>query len=190
MLRPNFLTDKFDAALDYAAYVATGTEQQRQRWKQVYDLAAVTADQAKRLREFTRPMNVLVISGIWCGDCVQQGPLIQRIAEANPKVIHLKFIDRDLHADLSDPLKLNGGGRVPVALLLAEDFEFCGLYGDRTLSRYRALAAQQIGPSCPLGVAAPPPEEMAETLQEWLNELERIQIMLRISPRLRQKHGD
>jgi hypothetical protein len=31
---------------------------------------------------------------------------------------------------------------------------------------------------------------MAATLQEWLNEFERIQLMLRISPRLRQKYGD
>ena len=30
----------------------------------------------------------------------------------------------------------------------------------------------------------------AAVLQEWLNEFERVQWMLRLSPRLRQKHGD
>ena len=32
---------------------------------------------------FTREMKVLVISGIWCGDCVAQGPLLHHIASAN-----------------------------------------------------------------------------------------------------------
>ena len=87
-------------------------------------------------------------------------------------------------------MRLNGGDRVPVALFLAEDDELCGLFGDRTLHRYRALAARQLGPSCPTGLTAPPPDELAATLQDWLNELERVQLMLRLSPRLRQKYGD
>jgi hypothetical protein len=33
-------------------------------------------------------------------------------------------------------------------------------------------------------------DESAEVLQEWLNEFERVQWMLRLSTRLRQKHGD
>jgi hypothetical protein len=36
----------------------------------------------------------------------------------------------------------------------------------------------------------PPPDELAATLQDWINELERVQLMLRLSPRLRQKHND
>jgi hypothetical protein len=39
------------------------------------------------------------------------------------------------------------------------------------------------------GVALPA-DEGAETLQEWLNEFERVQLLLRLSGRLRQKHGD
>jgi hypothetical protein len=77
-----------------------------------------------------------------------------------------------------------------VVLLLAEDFELCGLYGDRTLQRYRALAARQLGPSCPTGLVPPPPDELAATLSDWLGELERVQLMLRLSARLRQKHND
>ena len=45
-------------------------------------------------------MRVLCISGIWCGDCVQQGPLLERIAQAN-KCIDLRWIDRDQHADFT-----------------------------------------------------------------------------------------
>jgi hypothetical protein len=132
----------------------------------------------------------LIVSGVWCGDCVQQCPLLQRCAEANPACIELRLLDRDQHRDLSDQVHLNGGSRVPVALFLSEDDELCGMLGDRTLHRYRALAAQQLGPSCPTGLMAPPPDELAATLRDWIDELERVQLMLRLSPRLRQKHND
>jgi hypothetical protein len=61
---------------------------------------------------------------------------------------------------------------------------------DRTLARYRGLARRQLGPSCELPWAEIPADESAAVLQEWLNEFERVQWMLRLSPRLRQKHGD
>ena len=85
---------------------------------------------------------------------------------------------------------MNAGDRVPVALLMAEDFELCGVYGDRTLHRYRAMAVRQLGASCPTGIVGPDKEELVQTLQDWLNEFERVQLMLRLSPRLRQKYGD
>jgi hypothetical protein len=35
-----------------------------------------------------------------------------------------------------------------------------------------------------------PPDEAAATMQGWIDEFERVQLMLRLSPRLRQVHGD
>jgi thiol-disulfide isomerase/thioredoxin len=153
-------------------------------------VAKVTEPQASLLGGFGREMNALVISGIWCGDCVQQCPLMQRIAEANPGKIHLRFVDRDQHKELAEAVKLNAGHRVPTVLFMAEDLELCGIYGDRTLSRYRAIAMKQLGAACPIGIAAPDRDEMAATTQDWVNEFERVQLMLRLSARLRQKHGD
>jgi len=185
-----FFSKKFDAALSYDEYVATGTEEQRRRWRQVHDLARLDDAQRRIVGGFVREMNVLVVSGIWCGDCVQQCPLLARVAEANPAKVRLRFVDRDQHRDLIEPLRINGGDRVPVAAFLAEDFEPCAVFGDRTLARYRALAAKQLGAACPIGVVAPDADEMRQTLQDWLNEFERVQLMLRLSARLRQKHGD
>ena len=139
---------------------------------------------------FTRDINILIVSGIWCGDCVQQCPLLQRIAEGNPNHIHVRLVDRDAQKDLSQQVRINAGDRVPVALFLAEDFELCSLLGDRTIHRYRALAAKQLGPSCPIAIAPPDQSELAATLSDWLTEFERVHLMLRLSPRLRQKHGD
>ena len=135
-------------------------------------------------------MHVIGLSGIWCGDCVQQCPLIERIAEANPGKIVLRWLDRDQHLDLQERLTINTGHRVPVILFCAEDDHLVSWYGDRTLSRYRAVAARHLGPSCPMPGAPVSQEEIAATLQDWLNEFERVHLLLRLSTRLRQKYGD
>jgi thiol-disulfide isomerase/thioredoxin len=189
---PKFLSDKFATALAYADYLKTGTEEQQRRWQQAYEAAAkaITPQQRDAISGFVRDMNVLIISGIWCGDCVQQCPLVQRLAEVNPAKVHVRLIDRDQHKDLSSQFSINLGNRVPVTLFLAEDHVLCSVFGDRTLHRYRAIARRQLGAACPTGIGAPDADEMAVTMQDWMDELERIQLMLRLSPRLRAKHGD
>jgi thiol-disulfide isomerase/thioredoxin len=189
-MNSSFLAAKFSQAPAYPAYVATGTAEQQRRWAQVYDAARISDAQRSLVGGFVRQMNILCVSGIWCGDCVQQVPLIQRIAEANPRTIDFRIVDRDQHRDLAEQIRINGGDRVPVLLLMAEDFELCSIAGDRTLSRYRALALRQLGAACPIAIAPPDADEVAATLQDWLDEVERIHLMLRLSSRLRQKHGD
>jgi len=189
-MTPTFLSEQFAKGLDYASYLATGTAEQQRRWTQFYELASLNDSQRQLLGGFVRRMHVLVVSGIWCGDCVQQCPLLQRIAEAASNAISLKLVDRDVHKELSSQLKINGGDRVPIAIFMAEDFELCGIYGDRTLNRYRALAAKQLGPSCPIGVVPPDAGEVNATMADWVGEFERVQLMLRLSARLRQLHGD
>jgi thiol-disulfide isomerase/thioredoxin len=149
----------------------------------------LTDAQKLLLGGFTRNMNVLVLSGIWCGDCSAQGPMLAAIAECTSK-INLKWLDRDEAIELSDRVKINAGNRVPTVLFMAEDFEPVSVLGDRTLSRYRAITQRQLGASCDIPGATIPQNEFNETMQEWLNEFERVQLLLRLSARLRQKHND
>ncbi|HEY7118675.1 MAG TPA: thioredoxin family protein [Tepidisphaeraceae bacterium] len=190
MLKAEFLAAKFEVALPYGRYVETGTDEQRRRWGQVYEAARLTEGQQGLVAGFAREMKVLLVSGIWCGDCVTQCPLLQRIAEGNPARVQVRILDRDQHRDLAEQVRINGGDRVPVAVFMAEDFEFCSLAGDRSLARYRALARKQLGAACPIAIGPPDRDETAATLQDWLDEFERVQLMLRLSARLRQKHGD
>lgn len=186
----SFLARKFDEALAYDKYLASGKAEEQKRWTDFYALVKLTAEQQALVSGFVREMKVLIVSGIWCGDCVQQCPILQRIAEANPAKIRLRLVDRDVHKDLSSQLRINGGDRVPVALFLAEDNELCTIYGDRTINRYRGMASRMLGAACPTGLIAPGQDELAQTTQDWVNEFERVQLMLRLSGRLRQKHGD
>ena len=189
-LDADFLKTKFDAALPYADYVATGKADQQESWKKIHDQVTLTDAERGLVGGFTRSMNILVSSGIWCGDCVAQCPMLDRIAEANPDRITVRFLDRDEHSDLAERIKINAGLRVPTAIFMAEDFEFVSMLGDRTLTRYRAVAEKQLGAACPLPGAPVPAAELAATLHDWVNEFERVHLMLRLSPRLRDKHGD
>lgn len=186
----DFLQSKFEAAKPYHDYVLTGSDSQQDAWNKVYQQISLSDHQTDLLRSFQRDMHILVISGVWCGDCVQQCPMLARIAEANPERIRLRFLDRDEHIDLADHFKVCDGHRVPLALFLAEDFHFVSMLGDRTLTRYRAIAARQLGPSCPVPGAPLDPDEAAATLQDWLDEAERAHLLLRLSTRLRRRHDD
>ena len=178
----------FARATPFAGYLASDPARAG-GWQAVYDRVRLSEVQQREVASFVREMKVLVVSGIWCGDCVQQGPLLARIAEANPR-IDLRWVDRDAEADFASRLRICGGGRVPVVVFAAEDFEVCAIAGDRTLSRYRGLARRQLGAACELPWAEIPADETAAVMQEWLGEFERVQWMLRLSPRLRQRHGD
>ncbi|MBC7784815.1 MAG: thioredoxin family protein [Burkholderiales bacterium] len=190
MLTADYLKTKFDAALSYDDYVATGKPEQQKRWADARALLPAVDAASASQAGYTRLMHVLVISGIWCGDCVQQCPLLEHIASGNPAKIALRFVDRDAHKDLSEQVKINGGLRVPTVIFMAEDFEFCALAGDRPISRYRKIAIAKLGASCPIGIAPPEKSEMEDTYKDWATEFERVQLMLRLSARLREKHGD
>lgn len=191
MLSTQYLKSEFDRAHSYADHVAMGNESQRQAWQRVHDQASLTDDQRAMLEGFVRTMRVLVVSGVWCGDCAQQVPFVDLIQHAAPAgMIDVRYADRDEHADLIQHLKINQGTRVPVVLFMAEDFELCSIFGDRTLTRYRAMAERSLGAACMVPGAPMPDDEVAGTLADWVDEVERVQLMLRLSGRLRQKHGD
>jgi thiol-disulfide isomerase/thioredoxin len=183
------LGSKFAAGLTYGDYAATGTETQRAAWDAFRARAGLTDAQHTLVASFVRRLNILVVSGVWCGDCVQQVPFIDAIAQASDKVT-ARYLDRDEHPDLAEKVKLCGGLRVPVVLILNEDFDLLAFEGDRTLSRYRALAAKQLGASCPVPGAPVPDDEVAATRQDWVDAVERAHLMARLSTKLRQRYGD
>ena len=162
---------------------------QRARWDAMHGRVRLEDTQKQILQGFVRKMPVLVLNGAWCGDCINQVPAFDHFARACPK-LDLRLLDRDARPDVREALSINGGHRVPVAVFLSEDFREVARYGERTLSRYRELATQQLGPSCPTGLVAPSDDATRSVIGEWLAEFERAQLLLRLSPRLRERHGD
>ncbi|MCA8994341.1 MAG: thioredoxin family protein [Planctomycetaceae bacterium] len=180
---------QFEKAQPYAEFLNQyATDDQRTRWENFRSSIELTAEQRELLASFTRDMQVLVLAGTWCGDCVNQCPIFELFAEA-AGCIQVRYADRDDNPELAEALMTCGGARVPCVVFLSEDGQFCGRYGDRTLARYRATVAKLQGAACPTGLT-PADSVTPAVIQDWLNEFERIQWMLRTSTRLRNLHGD
>ena len=192
--------EAYSRGLPYEAFLAQyGTEAHRQRWQAAYERAQVTDAQRTLLDGFQRQMHLLCLAGTWCGDCVRDGAILQRIVESAPHV-HLRFLDRDENPEIARQLSINEGLRVPVVVFLSEDFIECARYGERTLATYRKMAAERLGKSASgdgpghavviAGAPGTPEAHYAAVVQDWMDEIERVQLLLRLSPRLRAKHAD
>ncbi|HEV2971863.1 MAG TPA: thioredoxin family protein [Pirellulales bacterium] len=181
---------KFDHGLPYAEFLGKyGSDEHRRRWAAVHDAVHLTDAQRQLLGSFKRQMKIICLAGAWCGDCVNQCPMFDQFARET-STIQVRYFDRDANPDLAAELTICGGARVPIVVFLSEDGQQVGWYGDGTISKYRQLAIDQLGPSCPTGLVPPDRSLLDGVTQDWLTEFERVQLLLRISPRLRQIHGD
>jgi thiol-disulfide isomerase/thioredoxin len=181
---------KFEQGLTYNDFLTRyANEGQKERWRQVHGQVTLTPAQRQLLAGFRRQMNVLCLAGAWCGDCINQCPIYEHFAAAAP-VIRVRYLDRDEHADVQQELQINAGKRVPVAVFFSEDGAEVARHGERTLSKYRQMMLTLVGPMCPTGINAPGDALLSQVTQDWLNEFERVQWLLCLSPRLRQLHGD
>jgi hypothetical protein len=188
--RSEFWRRCFVQADDYDTYLSQSDKQKADRWHELAGrLPQLGAEQAARLNGFNRAVNVLLYSGVWCGDCVRQGPMIRQLTEAAGEQVSLRIIERGANDELVDELRIVGAQRVPIVVFLTEDFWEIGRFGDRLLSTYRRKAQRDLGASCPVAYATPT-DELAAERDEWLDIFERMLLMARLSPPLRQRHGD
>lgn len=179
----------FAKAQAYSVYMAASPAAHQQRWTESRARISLSEQQARLVGSFKRKMNVLVLSGSWCGDCARQCPMLAAIAEASP-AIDLRLIDNQADLELRDELRVHGAARVPAVVILSEDMLEVARGVDRTLSVYRRKARTELGAACDTGMVAGPSEELALELQEWIDIFERAQLLLRVSPFLRARHQD
>jgi hypothetical protein len=180
----------FAEALPYALFLdRSANPAQHDRWQAIHTRFSLTAEQCNILAGFSRRMPVLCLAGTWCGDCVNYCPLSDHFAKTSPQ-IDLRFLDRDARPEIRSLLAINGGHRVPVLVFLSEDWFEVARYEERPLSTYRRMAAEQLGSVCCTGLVPLLAEAIAAITAEWLDEFERSQLILRLSPRLQARYGD
>ena len=99
-LRFELCEQTFVEALCYLEYLATGNVRERTAWARADAALPVLPDDGRiRLDAADRVVNVLCLSGIWCGDCVRSVPIVARLAEAAGPPVGLRFVDRDAIPD-------------------------------------------------------------------------------------------
>jgi thiol-disulfide isomerase/thioredoxin len=176
----------FQSGLPYSEFFTVhGSPGERANWDKYREAIELTGEQKKLLGTFVRRIDVLMLAGTWCGDCAFHCPILERFGEAAP-LIHIRYVDRDVRADLQKELQINGGNRVPVAVFFSEDGHEVARFGERTLSEYRRMVRSFV----PEGILPPAGNRVADAVADWLEVVERVQWILRLSPRLRKLHGD
>lgn len=188
-IRSDLWRRAFNQASPYSEYLKSGTERQQEKWRDYERRVALSTGELDVLASFRRRMNILVLSGIWCGDCARQGPILAAIGSAS-SLIDVRFLDNQAMPEVRDELRIHGASRVPVAVTLSEDFFEVGRSGDRTLSVYKRKAERELGPACETGIVPPGPEESSVEVGEWVAHFERHQLLLRLSSLLRARHND
>ncbi len=188
--RSEFFKKYFEAALPYAEYLKTGTAEEQSRWHAMKQEVRLAPVHHETLKSFKRKMPVLVLSGIWCGDCVRQGPMLAAVEEGTRGLVSFRFLDNRQNPELQDEIRVNGAEKVPVVVVFSEDFYELSRFGDRHLSVYRKKAAEELGAACDPGILPPPENVLEAELGEWVLFFERLQLMLRLAPALRKRYND
>ena len=175
-------------AITYDEFVESDPEW-GQKWKDIAErLPPLSDEQIQRLQDYNREVNVLMYGGVWCMDCVRQGPIIRQISEVCGNRVNLRVIDREASDELKEELRILGATRVPIVVFLSEDFWEVDRFGDRTLAVYRAKAARDIGRGVDGGIMSP--KGLQAQVDEWSDMFERVLIMLRLAPPLRRRYND
>jgi hypothetical protein len=188
-IRRELWVASFEKALPFNAFVETGTAAHQERWMGYRDRLKLTPEQERHIQAYSRKMRVLVLAGMWCGDCARQCPMIDLIASGS-SVIEARYIDNQMDQKLRDELRIHGAARVPVVVALSEDFFEVGRSLDRTLAAYERKARTELGDACDAGIVPPSSEELAEEVDQWFEFFHRQQLLLRVSPFLRKRHND
>lgn len=177
-------------SLTYDAFLEKhGTSNDCDKWQYSLEAVQLTPTQLETLGTFRRRMTLLCMAGAWCGDCVEHVPILRRF-ELHSSLVQLRLIDRDVNHDLKQYLTICGAPRVPQTVVLSEDGLFVDRWGDRPLAKYRDLAARLNGAACSSGLVFPGDTLRTRIIENWFEELERCQHILRTSPSLRKRYND
>ena len=119
----------FESGVDYAAWLAAA-ESPEQRDKIEAQRRALTLDPpvAGFLAALPRPVHVVAIAEDWCGDVVRHAPVLQRMAEAGPR-LNVRYISRQQHPEAFARFLTNGGEAIPKFIFLSDRFVECGNWG-------------------------------------------------------------
>lgn len=122
--------ERFEQGLPYEAYKAqmTRNRERLEANEQTVDLAATDL---AFFQQLPQPLNVLVLAEDWCGDVINNLPVLGRLAAASGKLTVRIFL-RDQHLDLMDQYLNQGQFRsIPVFAFFDDTFRELGHWIER-----------------------------------------------------------
>lgn len=164
--------EQFEQGMTYDDFKAQMTRNQERFGANERQLELDPADLAV-FKHLAQPLNVLVLAEDWCGDVIDNLPILGRLAAESGK-LHLKVFLRDQHLDLIDQYLKQGQFRsIPVFVFFDEQFHELGRFIERPASvternahQRRELYAQHPEFGSPDTPVSQLPEEVRGSLME------------------------
>jgi hypothetical protein len=168
--------ERFQQGLTYDEFKEQMTRNQ-ERFATNEAGVSLEADDLAPFRALPRPLNVLVLAEDWCGDVIDNLPILGRIAAETGK-LNMRIFLRDANLDLMDQYLNRGEFRsIPVFAFFDEQFQEIGRFIERPDSVTERRAAQRRAvyaahpefgsPETPISQV---PEEVRPQLMEALAE--------------------
>jgi thioredoxin family protein len=134
--------ERFEQGLTYEAFKARMTRNQ-ERFADTERAVDLAEDDLVAFRRLPRPLNVLVLAEDWCGDVIDNLPVLGRLAESSGK-LNVRVFLRDENLDLMDQYLNHGQFRsIPVFVFFDEQFNELGHFTERPESVTSARAARR-----------------------------------------------
>lgn len=134
--------ERFEQGLTYEGFKARMTRNQ-ERFADTERAVELAEDDLAAFRRLPRPLNVLVLAEDWCGDVVDNLPVLGRLAESSGK-LNVRVFLRDENIDLMDHYLNHGQFRsIPVFVFFDEQFNELGRFIERPESVTSARAAKR-----------------------------------------------
>lgn len=162
--------ERFEQGLTYEGYKAQMTRN-RERFEENERTVVFAEEDLRFFRQLPQELHVLVLAEDWCGDVINNLPVLGRLAELSGK-LNLRVFLRDQNLDIMDQY-LNAGTyrSIPVFVFFDEDFRELGHWIERParISELRSAAMKELFATAPelQGIAPDTsPAQMPEAARE------------------------
>lgn len=111
------------------------------------------------LAGISKPLTLLALTELWCGDAAQNLPWIHLMTENHPS-IQFRLVFRDEHPELMDAFLTNGARAIPKVIVLDENLAVCSTWGPRPEPAQAIILENK-------KTGALPKEELYKNLHLW-----------------------
>ncbi len=132
--------ERFLQGYDFSSYVAKLGDDGH-KFAARFAKYSVAPEEASFFTGLAEPVNILVLSEGWCPDCVNNVPVLARIAELNSG-LQLRIFPRDANLDVMDQFLTGGKRTIPTAVFLDRELREIGRWVERPAVVQAGLASE------------------------------------------------
>ncbi|MCC7332764.1 MAG: thioredoxin family protein [Flavobacteriales bacterium] len=129
------------------------------RLKRILKTTTILEEVKKSASNLEKKMTWLVIAESWCGDAIQNVPVMYKMSETIPN-LEVRIILRDENPDLMNQYLTNGGKSIPKLICLDENRNELGTWGPRPQFLQDWMKREKANPTMEMS-------ELKEQFQIW-----------------------